>query len=148
MEMQTIKREIDINASKEKVWNVLLDDTFTRAWYKEFSEGTHVETDWEVGSKAVFTDNTGDGLISSVIANKPAELLSMQFEGMVKNGVEDYESAGAKALKGGFETYRLSERNGVTHLAITSDTGADYFEFMAAAWDKALQKIKELSESN
>lgn len=147
MEAQTIKKSIEIAASKEKVWDVLLQDKFTRKWYAEFSAGTHAETDWKVGSNAVFTDDSGSGLISKVIINKPNEIISMEYTGVVTGGKEDYESDVAKAIKGGHETYMLSGADSATQLLIESDMGEEYFDVMSAAWDKALQKIKEISET-
>ena len=147
MELKTIKKSIAINASKEKVWDVLIKDEHSRLWYAAFSEGSHAQTDWQVGSNAVFTDNSGCGMIARIVENKPAEVLDMEFIGELKDGKEEYESDAAKAMQGGHETYRLSGSNGVTHLAIASDMGADYFDMMSAAWDKALQQIKSLSEA-
>lgn len=144
--MKTIKNTIDIHAPKEKVWDVLLKDELNHIWYAEFMEGTHVETDWKVGSKAVFKDGTNSGMITKVIVNKPNEALSVEFQGALVNGVEDYDSAEAKGIKGGKETYQLSEKEGVTHLSIAADMDESYFESMSASWEKALQKIKELAE--
>lgn len=146
-ENQTIKKSIKISAPKEKVWEVLLLDEFTRIWYAEFSEGSHAETDWQVGSKAVFTDNSGSGLLGKVIVNQPNEIISVEYQGLVQAGMEDYESEDAQAVKGTRETYHLSEKDGATQVAIEADMAAEYYEMMSAAWDKALQKIKMLSEN-
>lgn len=145
-EVLKIKKSISINAPKEKVWEVLLQDHYNRQWFAEFSEGTKAETDWQVGSKVLYTDASGSGMIGKIITNRPAETLDVEYEGFVADGQEDYTSEGAQALKGGRETYRLSEANGVTQLAIESDMSAEWFEQMSLAWDRALQKIKELSE--
>lgn len=146
MKTETIKKTIDISAPREKVWDVLLQDKFTRIWYAEFSEGTYAETDWQVGSKAVFKDHTESGMVGKVITNQPNELLSVEYQGLVADGKEDYQSAEAQQVKGGRETYRLAEKNGVTQLSIEGDMSEAYFETMSLAWNKALQKIKELSE--
>lgn len=147
MESQRIKKSIEINAPKEKVWDVLLQDKFTRVWYAEFSEGSHAETDWKVGSKVVFTDSSESGLVGKVMVNKPHEIISVEYQGLVMAGKEDYESDDAKAVKGGRETYQLSEKDGVTRVSIEADMSAEYFESMSVAWDKALLKIKTLSEN-
>lgn len=145
-EKQTIKKSIEINAPKEKVWNVLLNDKFTRIWYAEFSEGSHAETDWEIGSKAIFKDNSKSGIIGKIIENKANEVLSIEYEGILTDGKEDYESEDAAAVKGWLETYHLSEKNGVILLSIECDMPEKYFDTMSEAWQNALQKIKELSE--
>ncbi len=144
--MKTIKKSIEINASPENVWDVLFNEKFNKSWYEEFSEGSRGETDWEVGSKAVFTDKTGNGLIAKITANKPYEILSMEYEGVVKDGVEIYDNDEANELKGGHEIYRLSGKEGITHLSIESDMSEEYLDRMASAWERALQKIKVLSE--
>lgn len=144
--MRTIKKSIDINAPRDRVWDVLFGDEYTKIWYAEFAEGSHAETDWKVGSKAVFTDKKGEGMISRIDANRPNEFLSLEYLGFIMNGKEDYESAGAKSMMGGHETYKLSEKSGHTHLDITSDMGEEYYDSMAKAWDKALMKVKGLAE--
>ena len=45
MEKQEFK--ISINAPREKVWEVLWNDTTYPAWTAVFSEGSHAVTDWK-----------------------------------------------------------------------------------------------------
>ena len=147
MEKMLIKKSIDINASREKIWNVLMDDHYTRQWYAEFSPGTHAVTDWNVGSKVIFQDNSNSGIIGVIISNKPAEGIIIEYNGAINNGAEDYESDDAKAMNGFREGYWLSNNDGTIRLDIEVDMGSDYFEMMSVAWDKALAKIKDFSES-
>jgi uncharacterized protein YndB with AHSA1/START domain len=146
MALQTIKKEIVIQAPKEVVWQVLLNDEFTRQWYAAFSEGAHAETDWQVGSKALFTDDSGNGLIARVVENKPNEKIAMVFEGGITNGREDYESDMSKAMIGGKEEYVLSETNGATQLAVAADMDSSFADAMTIAWQKALEHLKVLAE--
>jgi hypothetical protein len=101
-----------------------------------------------VGSKAMFTDNSGSGIVGRVVENKPNEVLSLEYEGEVVAGVEEYHSEIAKGVKGSRETYRLSEKGDITSLSIECDMAEQYFDYMSAAWDKALEKIKELASKN
>lgn len=149
--MKTITKSITIHASKEKVWDVLTKDEYTKEWYSEFAQGSKAETDWKVGSKAKFTDGTESGMLSIVSENRPGEYLSMEYSGIVVNGKEDMLSAEAKKYIGGKETYRLSEKDGhdgsrVTQLEISSDMADDQYEYMAELWEKALRRVKDLSE--
>jgi PhnB protein len=146
MKVKTIKKSIDINAPKQQVWDVLVKDEYTRDWYSVFSPGSHVETDWKEGGKAVFSDHSNCGMVAKIIANKPNEELAFEYTGFLKDGEEDYESEGAKALKGGKEIYLLRGENGSTHLEIASDMGDEWYDSMSLAWDKALQKLKQLAE--
>ena len=146
MKPKTILKSIEIKAKKEKIWDVLILDKYNRKWYAAFMEGTYAETDWKKGSKALFLDKERNGMIAIVEENKPYELLSLEYQGEVLKGKENYESESAKAIKGGREIYKLSEINGVTTLHISGDMTEELFDYMSASWDKALQKIKELAE--
>jgi uncharacterized protein YndB with AHSA1/START domain len=146
--MQTIKKSIEINASKEKVWEVLTDDSYTRIWYAEFHEGSHAITDWKLGSKAIFTDGKGSGIIAKIVKNDPTEILSMEYTGMLADGKEDYESEMACGVAGGRETYILSEKEGVTTLDLEGDMNDEMYDMMSGLWEKAFGKVKELSEQN
>lgn len=148
MNTQKISKAIDIDASRENVWQVLIKDECTRQWYAVFSEGTKAETDWQEGSKALFTDNTGSGIAAIIITNKPAEELIIEYTGLVYNSKEDNDSEGAKQVKGGRESYKLTEQAGITHLAVECDMDKQWFDKMAAAWDQAMAKIKELAEES
>jgi uncharacterized protein YndB with AHSA1/START domain len=144
--MKTITKSIFINAPKSKVWEVLISDQYTPEWYSVFSEGSHVETDWQVGNKAVFSDASGGGMVTRIIENKPEEMLSLQYIGLVKNGKEDVTSAEAAKYAGGKETYSLFELNNGTQLDVSSDMTEEIFNEMSATWDKALDKVKQLAE--
>jgi len=95
-EVKRIKKSIQINATKEKVWDVLFTDHYTRIWYAAFGEGSHADTDWEVGSKAIFADGSHSGLIAEVIVNQPNEKLSVEYTGVLNDKTEDYDSDVAK----------------------------------------------------
>jgi hypothetical protein len=148
MKFRKIQKSITINSTKSSVWDVLLKDEYTRIWYAEFCEGTHALTDWKVGSKAIFMDNSKQGIVGQVIDHEYGKLLTLEYEGVVSNGLEDYESNGAQAVKGSIEKYELTGDDGSLILNIECDMADHYFEMMSLAWDKALEKIKILSENN
>lgn len=145
--MKTIQKTKEINAPKEKVWNVLLEDEYNRIWMAEFMEGSHAKTDWIVGHKVRFLDNDNNGLVGRIITKQPYDVIEMEYDGEVKNGEDDFDSEMAQQMKGSRENYYLSESNGVTTLKIEVDMGDDWIDMMSAAWDKALDKIEELSIS-
>lgn len=145
MQRKTINKSIVLNAPKERVWNILFDTTLSRIWYNEFGVGSHIETDWQIGSRLVMTDDTGTGLVGKVIENKLWETMSLEYEGIVIDGLEDRQSEYALPIIGNKETYCLQERGDVTLLYIRCDMADAFFEAMSLAWDRALQKIIELS---
>jgi uncharacterized protein YndB with AHSA1/START domain len=145
--MKTIKKEIEITAPKEKVWAVLLDETYNKDWYSLFSEGTTAQSDWIEGHKITFTDKTNNGIVGKIARKKPYEKLQFVYDGIVVNGTEDYDSEMAKTYKGAEETYRLSDQNGKTLLSVSCDMDDDMYEEMERKWETALQRISELSHA-
>ncbi len=147
--MKTIKKSIEIAVPKERVWAVLLEDTYSRDWMSHFCPGTHAVTDWIVGHKVVFANGSGSGIAGKIKEKRPYEFLSILYDGMVVNGKDDFESEESKTIKDTEEKYELSDRNGgsSTFLAISADTDENYFDEMSQSWEAALQRISELSHA-
>jgi hypothetical protein len=145
--MKKIEKSVSINAPKEKVWDVLLQDEYNRQWFGIFSQGTHAETDWKVGSKVTFVDKDRSGIIGKIVTNDAFKELVIEYTGFIMKDIEDYDSDELKEFVGSHETYKLNESNGTVTLDITSDMSDEYFDTMAAQWDEALLKIKELAEN-
>lgn len=153
--MQKLKTSIFIDAPKEKVWDTLFSKDTYKEWTKPFSPtpGTEsrFEGDWSEGSKILFlgTDENGKnegGMVSRIAKNVPNEYLSIEHLGIVTNGVEDTTSEQAKAWAPAFENYTLTEKDGGTELAIDVDFVEEQMPNFGEMWEKALQKLKELSE--
>jgi uncharacterized protein YndB with AHSA1/START domain len=138
-----------INATKQKVWKTLWDDATYRKWTSVFSPTSYAETDnWKEGSKVLFLDGGGSGMVSTVAANKPNEFMSFRHLGEVKEGVEDTESEKVKGWAGAYENYTLNEVDGVTELAVEIEMNDDFKEFMMNTFPKALEQVKQLSENS
>ncbi|MPR33292.1 SRPBCC domain-containing protein [Salmonirosea aquatica] len=147
MKKETIRKSIGIGASKEKVWEVLFDEKYLPIWYAEFSLGACAQGTWRVGSKILFTDISGGGLVGKVVVNRPCRVFSVEYLGLVVTGEEDYESDEARALRGGREIYRLQEQEGSVLLSVETDMPEESYNSMALAWEKALLKIRYLAEA-
>jgi uncharacterized protein YndB with AHSA1/START domain len=148
MALKTIRKTVTIDAAPDRVWEILTEDTHYRAWAAEFAEGSHAETDWNEGSRAVFTDGSGFGMLARVVTSRPGELLDLEFEGLVADGREDTTSDEARVYRGAHETYRLTPAGTGTHLAIAADMGEEHHDDMAAAWDRALIRVQALGASS
>lgn len=144
--MERIYFKIEINAPKEKVWNVLLGETTYPVWTAPFAEGSRVITDWQIGSKALFVNAEGDGMISKIAEHIPNEYISIHHLGMYMNGVEDYESDEVKKWTGAIENYKLSTKDGKSLLSVELDTTEDHKSYFEEKWPIALEKVKELAE--
>ena len=144
--MERIYFKIEINAPKEKVWNVLLGEPTYPVWTAPFAEGSRVITDWQIGSKALFVNAEGDGMISKIAEHIPNEYISIHHLGMYMNGVEDYESEEVKKWTGAIENYKLSTKDGKSLLSVELDTTEDHKSYFEEKWPIALEKVKELAE--
>jgi uncharacterized protein YndB with AHSA1/START domain len=110
--MEQLHFSVNIDAPKEKVWEALWTKGKYETWTAVFSEGSTVETDWKEGSKILFTDGKGSGMVSKIAANKPNEYMSFKHLGEIKDGVEDTTSEKVKQWQGSHENYTLKEENG------------------------------------
>jgi hypothetical protein len=145
--MEKLNFSIDINAPKEKVWKVLWDDETYTKWTSVFCEGSSATTDWQEGSKVLFLDGKGSGMVSKIEAKKPNEFMSFKHLGAVKDGVEDTTSEKVKEWAGALENYTLKENDGVTTLTVEMDVVEEFKDFMLKTFPGGLQKVKELSEN-
>lgn len=144
--MKTQEYEIIIDAPAKKVWDVLLGKESYPIWTSAFSPTSQVETDWQEGSKALFLDGSGQGMVSEIAANKPYEYISIRHLGTYKDGVEYTGNEKENEWAGAMENYILQESNGNTRLLIELDVVDEYQKHMDEMWPLALQKVKELAE--
>jgi hypothetical protein len=146
--METKEFTITINAPKEKVWNTLWNDSSYRAWTSVFAEGSRAETDWKKGSKVLFLDGKGSGMVSVIAENIPNEYMSFKHLGEVKDGVEDTKSEKVSQWAGSLENYTLKTVNGKTELTVDMGITHEYMDYFLKTWPMALDKVKELAEKN
>lgn len=145
--MEKITFSTIINAPAEKVWHCLWDKQHYQTWVSAFSEDSTVQTDnWEEGSKILFVDSNGSGMMSTIVANHPHQLMLFKHLGMIINGVEDMTSDAAKAWNGSQETYQLQEENGCTTVTATLDCVEDMKDYFTQTFPVALKKLKDLTE--
>jgi len=145
--MKQLEFSIQISAPKEKVWRTLLEDKTYRQWTSVFNEGSYAVGDWSEGSKVLFLSADGKGLSSMVAKHVQNEFISIQHLGVIANGVEDFNSPETKKWSGALENYSVNENDGITELLVEMDSIEDYEVYFRETWPKALQKVKQLSET-
>lgn len=145
--MKKLHFDVLIDAKPEQVWEVLWGDQSYRDWTSVFSEGSQVQTDWKKGSKVLFLDGKGSGMVSFIEETRAPEFLSFKHMGIVANGVESMDSKEAKEWAGAIESYSLKSKEGKTALEVDVDVSDDYISYMEKIWPQALDKVKHLSEN-
>ena len=146
--MERLHFTANINAPREKVWNILWSKGNYENWTSVFSEGSTAISDWNEGSKILSTDGTGNGMVSKIAVKKPNEYMSFQHLGEIKDGVEDTTSEKVKIWQGSQENYRLTSNGETTILDVEMDISAEFKEYFLDTWPKAMEAIKTLAESN
>jgi uncharacterized protein YndB with AHSA1/START domain len=145
--MKSMQFHITINAPVEKVWRTLLEQDTYRIWTAEFMAGSYYEGNWEQGSKILFLGPGRSGMTSVIAENRPHQYLSISHRGIVMGGVEDTESTESKAWAGASESYTFTPQGKGTLLGIElSAIPAEFEDYMAGAWPKALAKLKSICE--
>ena len=150
--MEKLHFEIQINASKEKVWNTMLADETYRQWTSPFNPGgSYYKGDWSQGSKILFLgpseDGKGEGgMVSRIQENREHEFISIEHVGLVGNGVEDTTSEAVEKWTPAFENYTFTDKDGGTLLLIDGDINEEYKALFEGMWPKGLQILKELCE--
>ncbi|QDH79745.1 SRPBCC domain-containing protein [Echinicola soli] len=145
--MKTSIYTIKIKARPEKIWDILWDDINYQTWTAVFAEESKVETDWQEGSKVLFLDNNGQGMVSRIAKNIPFQFMSIEHLGFYDNGKEDLESENVKGWAGAKENYTLTPLGQSTVLLVEMDIEDSLKEHFDKIWPEALKKIKELSET-
>ena len=144
--MHNLAFTILIHSSPERVWDVLWGEHSYPAWTSVFSEGSRVETTWEEGSKVLFLDGKGSGMVSRIARIVPNEYMSFEHLGEVKEGVEDTQSEKVKTWAGSKENCKLTKEGNKTLLEVDMDINEEWAAYFNETFPKAMDKVKELSE--
>ena len=144
--MKKLTFKIVIDAAPEKIWNIIIGAESYPKWTAVFAEGSNVETTWQKGSRALFTDGSGSGMIAEIEENIPNKYLSIKHIGELKDGVEDTTSDRVKEWAGAHEDYTLNQLGDKTEWLVEIDVSQEWEEYMTKAWTQAQEKVKEMAE--
>ncbi|PIF46346.1 hypothetical protein CLU96_3377 [Chryseobacterium sp. 52] len=140
--MQTLFFEIQIDAPREKVWDVLWSDITYRQWTTAFTEGSFYLGTFEEGSIMKFFDPNNNGMYSRVEKNVPHQEMKFLHLGEIYDGVETEQNWGEAT-----EAYILQETEIGTLLKCEINTPEEFKNFFEEKFPTALGIIKNLSEN-
>ena len=137
-----IEKTILISAPALKVWDVLINPDYTRQWGEEFSEGTWVESDWQLASEVVWMTKDGEVGARGVITScEPGSLLQIGF-------YDDVNSRPPLPLGEYSESYFLAEKSDATQFSFKAGPlPAQAIISHTLLWSNAVAKIKMLAET-
>lgn len=146
--MKHIEYNIEINTDKQKVWNTMLDRETYKEWVSTSWPGSTYEGKWAKGERIDFVSPGMGGTRATITDYKPYEFVLAKHVAIINpDGSEDRESDGAKGWIGITESYTFTQKNGTTHLKIEIETNPEWQKMFDDGWPGALQKLKEMCES-
>lgn len=140
MKLQTIEQTIQINATAEKVWQILWDKDHYKKWAAAFMPGSHYTGDLKQDGRIQFLGPDNNGMESNVESITENREITFHHLHELEAGKE------GRSLGNMREKYWLDEQDSITTLSVSSDMPEEYFSEMDTATKKALQIIKELAE--
>lgn len=132
---------VDIDAPRQRVWDVLWDDEAYRDWTSAFSEGSHAVSDWSEGSTVQFLGPDGSGMLAVIEKKVPNERMTFRHLAEIRDGKEQP----APSWSGTLEDYTLKANGTGTTLIVVLDTADEYKGMFDKAFPKALQRVKGLA---
>jgi uncharacterized protein YndB with AHSA1/START domain len=150
--MKKIIEKIIISASKEAIWNTIIDRNKYQLWAEAFTKGSYFEGGWNKGDTIRFLaankDGGLDGMISEIAEKDLYQFISIRHLGYIYNGVEDTTSDEIKSWAPSYENYTIREIDAKTcEFTLEMDATDDFYTMFLELWPKALSKIKEISET-
>lgn len=144
--MEDLRFSIDVNASAQHVWNLMLDLDTYQQWTGAFHEGSTYEGSWNKGDEIRFLgpneDGTSSGLLGIIVENRAHEFVSIRYLGDIEHNVENRDGPGV----GLHESYSFSQTEGVTTLVVEIELPDEWAEDMRAMWSNAIITIKQMAE--
>ena len=151
--MKKLQFTVSIKATAARVYDFMLgisSKTTYEQWTALFHPTSTYEGSWEKGSKILFigVDEKGEkgGMVSRIVENIPNQFVSTQHYGLLKADKEITEGPEVEKWANGFEDYSYVEQDGFTTVKVVLDTHEDFTDYMAGAYPKALEKLKEICE--
>lgn len=145
--METLSYEIEINAPKTKIWDILWSPETYSEWTKFFSPDSQMKSDWKIGGKTYFVDSSGNGMVATIGTLDEPNEVTFNHLGMIQDGIEDTESKEVKEWSGAPERYFLIELdNGITKLQAEVQVSAEWKSTIDKGFSEGLKIVKELAE--
>ena len=146
--MKTFHFNKTIDASAQKVWETLWDESTYPQWTKAFNPkgNSFLQSDWKVGGKTLFVDKEGKGMVSTIKSIKEPNEIVFEHLGEISDGVEDTSSEKVKNWAGALEEYQLKENNGTTTVNVRVQFGEEMEDMLTTGFNIGLEELKKLSE--
>ncbi|MGA9212552.1 SRPBCC domain-containing protein [Kaistella sp.] len=140
--MKLLEFKTQINASPEKVWEVLFTQDAYRKWSSAMNEGTYFEGNWEEGSVMKFLDPKNNGMYNLVEKNIANQELRMKHLGWILEG-----ELSPQGWEDSTVSYFLEPNDDGTLLKTEVNSLDEFVDFFNTKYPKNFENIKNLSET-
>lgn len=149
--MIKFETEIIINATREKVWEAIVDAKSFEEWTRHFSKGSFYRGAWTEGSEIRFlardSDGKESGMFSTIVINEFPEHILIKHLGIISNNQVDTESEIAREWTPAYEEYFIEKIDpNQTRLRIVADVPDSLQKEIFDSWNLALPALKAISE--
>ncbi|NWJ48714.1 MAG: hypothetical protein HXX08_22875 [Chloroflexi bacterium] len=142
--MKEIQFTLEINATKDRVWNTLWQDETFREWASIIDPETYMVGDLKEGNEIQFISAAnGYGVTSLVEKLVLGEFLLLRH---LVDTQEVGQQEREKQWTGGEESYSLAQKDGITTLTVAFDVPPELEEEFTVNYPKALEQVKLLAE--
>ena len=141
------EKSIEINASPDKVWKILTDNTLATAWCSASMPGAYVEGDWREGGTVYYKDTEGHGLRGQVAEMRPQEYLRIDMQMELLDGKDDPANTLNPEWQQSHDAYMLQGHDGHTHLSVEIVCPDVHYDDFFTMWDTNLETLKKLAET-
>lgn len=142
--MKEMQFSIEINATKQRVWDTLWQDETFRQWASLIDPETYMVGDLKEGHEIQFISAaSGYGVTSLVKKLVMGEFLLLRHRADTQ---EDGKREREKEWTGGEESYSLANKDGITTLSVALDVPPELEEYFEVNYPKALERVKILAE--
>ncbi|MEK7599798.1 MAG: hypothetical protein AAB462_02085 [Patescibacteria group bacterium] len=141
--MNKMQFVVEINATKQKVWDTLWQDTTFRQWAGIIDPGTYMVGDLQQGNEVQYISANGFGVTSLVEKLVVGEFLLLKHRADTQDQGKQERK---KEWTGGQESYSLDEKDGTTTLTVAFDVPPELEGYFAINFPKALERVKVLTE--
>jgi len=132
-ESKIVSISVDIDATPEKIWDIITNQKYAKILGSEFDKNAWVESDWKHGSEVHFKYEPNK-IVSTGIVGKLIENELIQI---------DYDFPGFDYV----EKYSIEKGTTTSKLGIYAGNYTSDFDAQKVVWGNWLKKAKELSES-
>ncbi len=149
--MKKLTYQIKINAPVANVFKTMLGKETYKQWTSAFDPSSDFEGIWDKGQKIYFTgvNENGEkgGMVAEIAEYIPNSYVSIRHLGILDKDQEVLSGPTVEDWAGALENYSFTEIDGQTLLKVDVDTSDEYVNYFDEAWPKALEALKEISET-